>query len=102
VQGILRHDKTVFKGDKWHCTSNGTTIQQGTITIVEATEKLVKIDFIVMDGYARGDTWKAVYEMDGDEVRWCGCFAGGGRNRPDDLVTRAGDGRVLRTLKREK
>jgi len=59
--------------------------------------------FIVTTGVRSGDTWLAIYERSGDELKWCGGYVGQGLARPTTLATKPGDGGYfLRSLKREK
>jgi uncharacterized protein (TIGR03067 family) len=99
--GENRADRHIFTGDSWRLENGTKVIQCGTITVVEVGEKLVKIDFRVTEGLKKGDVWIAVYERDGDSLKWCGGYAGDGRARPTELKTRANDGYFLRSLKRE-
>jgi uncharacterized protein (TIGR03067 family) len=100
--GENKVDRHFFAGDQWKYEDGGSVLQAATIKIVEVGDTLVKIDFIVTDGYRKGDTWVGVYERHGDELTWCGGYVGEGRTRPATLTTRPGDGYFLRSLKREK
>ena len=47
------------------------TVQEGILKIVEVGEKSVKADFIVSDGFKQGDTWIAIYQIDGEKLNFC-------------------------------
>jgi phospholipase C len=52
---------------------------------------------------SKGDTWLAVYERKGDDLKWCGGYVGQNLARPTTFTTKPGDGGYFaRSLKREK
>jgi hypothetical protein len=68
--------------------------------VIEAGENLVKIDFVVAQGSAKGHTWLAVYYCNGDELK---CNLVSDRcARPTALATKPGDYCTLHSLKYEK
>jgi uncharacterized protein (TIGR03067 family) len=98
-----RADQHIFTGNRWQHTEDGVKVkQQGTFAIVDVTSRLVMIDFVVTDGVRKGDTWIAVYERTADTIKWCGCYASEGQPRPTAVATEAGDGYLLRALKRQQ
>ena len=99
--GENKADRHFFSGDQWTCKNGETVVQTATIKIVEVTDKLVKIDFLIHDGTWKGDTWVGLYQRSGDELTWCGGY-GEPKARPTALATKPGDGYFLRTLRREK
>src|SRR5262245_39828550 len=92
-QDNFRH---VITGDRWVCKQGEVVVQSGTIKVIEVSDKLVKIDFIVTEGFKNGDTWVGIYDRNGDMLKWCGGYVGDGRARPATLTTRPGDGYFLR------
>ena len=92
----------IITADRWENKHGETVLQSGTLNVIEVSDKLVKIDFIVTAGFGNGDTWLAIYERNGDELKWCGGYVGDVQARPASLATRGGDGYFLRSLKREK
>ena len=78
----------------------GAVVQAGTLRVIGGG-RLVKIDFVITEGFRKGDTWLEVYERRGDELTWCGGYAGDIRARPAALDT-AGDDYFLRSLRRER
>jgi uncharacterized protein (TIGR03067 family) len=96
-----RVEKWTINGGRWSVKLDGEVTQEGTFKIIEA-DKLVKIDFTVTDGYKRGDTWLAVYQIDGDKLKMNGCYLSESKVRPKTLGTRDGDGYYVRTMRKEK
>jgi len=100
--GENKADRHFFSGDQWTCKAGDAVVQIATIKIIEVSDKLVKIDFLITDGARKGDTWVGLYERSGDELKWCGGYVGEGKARPTTLATKPGDGYFLRSLVREK
>ena len=94
----------IITADRWENKHGETVLQSGTLNVIEVSDKLVKIDFVVTAGFGNGDTWLAIYERNGDELKWCGGYIGRqGLERPKMFTTREGDGGYfIRSLKREK
>ena len=99
--GENKADRHFFSGDEWTCKDGETIVQTATIKIVEASDKLVKIDFLITDGSRKGETWVGLYQRNGDELKWCGGYVGE-KGRPTTLATKPGDGYFLRSLRRDK
>lgn len=95
-------EKVTFAGNKWTVKLDGEVSQEGTFKIVEAGGKFLKVDFLVTDGFKQGDTWISILQVDGDKLKWSGCYVSESKVRPKALATREGDGYFLRTLKRDK
>jgi uncharacterized protein (TIGR03067 family) len=102
LAGENKADKHIFAGGKWTYQYGGVVQQVATVKIVEVGDKSVKIDFQIIGGYRPGDTWVGIYELSGDELKWCGGYAGEGTARPAAFGTKAGDGLYLRSLKRDE
>jgi uncharacterized protein (TIGR03067 family) len=96
-----RVEKWTINGGRWSVKLDGEVTQEGTYKIIEA-DKVVKIDFTVTDGYKQGDTWIALYQIDGDKLKMNGCYISESRVRPKTLGTRDGDGYYVRTMRKEK
>jgi uncharacterized protein (TIGR03067 family) len=97
-----RVEKWTINGGRWSVKLDGEVTQEGTYKIVEAGDKLVKVDFVVTDGYKQGDTWSAVYQLDGDKLKMNGCYLSESKVRAKSLTTRDGDGYYVRTMRKEK
>jgi uncharacterized protein (TIGR03067 family) len=101
--GEERDARHIITADRWENKKGETVLQSGTFKFIEVGEKVVKVDFVVTAGVRKGDTWLAVYERKGDDLKWCGGYVGQNLVRPATLTTRPGDGGYfLRSLKREK
>src|SRR5262249_43080708 len=101
--GEERGARHVIMADRWENRDGETVLQSGKLNVVEISDKLVKVDFIVTEGAMKGDTWLAIYERNGDELKWCGGYVGQRLARPTTFTTKPGDGGYfLRLLKREK
>jgi uncharacterized protein (TIGR03067 family) len=101
--GEERGARHVITADRWENKHGETVLQSGTLKVIEVSDKLVKIDFIVTEGFRKGDTWLALYERKGDDLKWCGGYVGQSLARPTTLTTKPADGGYfLRSLKREK
>jgi uncharacterized protein (TIGR03067 family) len=59
---------------------------------LDATVRPKQVDLVTPGG----QVFRAIYELEGDTLRYCGSYAG----RPSSFSTRAGDGRYMATLKR--
>jgi hypothetical protein len=100
VEKSARH---IIAANRWENKNGDTVVQAGTLNVVEIGDKLVKVDFIVTEGVRKGDTWLAIYERNGDVLKWCGGYIGQRLARPTTFTTKPGDGGYfLRSLKREK
>jgi len=95
-------EKVVIAGNKWTIKIDGEVAQEGTFKIVESPAKSSKVDFVVTDGFKQGDTWISIMQVDGDKMRWSGCYISESKARPKALPTREGDGYFLRTMTRAK
>jgi uncharacterized protein (TIGR03067 family) len=100
--GVNKADRHIFTGNRWVVKDGKRIVQAGTIEVIEVGDNLVKLDFIGTAGPAQGTTWLAIYQLKGDELKWCGIYISDGKPRPAALATKPGDGYFLRTLKREK
>jgi uncharacterized protein (TIGR03067 family) len=101
--GEERGARHIIMADRWENKDGETVLQSGKLNVVEVSDKLVKVDFIVTEGALKGDTWLAIYERNGDELKWCGGYVGQRLARPTTFTTKPGDGGYfLRSLKREK
>src|SRR5262245_28189315 len=100
--GVNRADKHLIQRDSWICEFNGTIAQTATLRIAGTKGKTILVDFVITDGFKKGDIWLGIYERSGDDLKWCGGYAGDNVSRPTSFATRAGDGYLLRVLKRDK
>jgi uncharacterized protein (TIGR03067 family) len=97
-----RPEKWIISGQKWTVKLDGEVTQEGTYKVVETGDRFVKVDFLVTEGYKQGDTWIAIYQIDGDKLRMNGCYLSESKQRARTLGTKDGDGMYVRTMKKEK
>jgi uncharacterized protein (TIGR03067 family) len=97
-----KSERLTFTNNKWLLKIDGEISQEGTYKIVEAGAKFVKVDFFVTGGFKQGDTWISIMQIEGDKMKWTGCYVTENKARPKMLSTREGDGYFLRTLKHDK
>ncbi|MBI4717486.1 MAG: TIGR03067 domain-containing protein [Planctomycetes bacterium] len=66
----------------------------------DPTKSPKQYDSTILDGPAKGSTFKCIYELEGDSFKLCGPYRGG--ERPTEFATSPGSGLVLQVLHREK
>jgi uncharacterized protein (TIGR03067 family) len=93
----FKNGKLAFTGDKFTRTLHGTTAQ-GTIKVNPAV-KPKTMDGTFTSGDHKGQTTKAVYELEGAMLKIC--FGPFGKERPKDFMPKAGSGNLLIVLKRD-
>jgi len=97
AENMLKGAKIVVEGNNFTSISMGATYQ-GTMKVdVASTPK--SFDLMFTEGPEKGNTSRAIYELDGDT--WKICLTLGGKDRPKEFATKAGSGLALETLKRE-
>jgi uncharacterized protein (TIGR03067 family) len=67
---------------------------------VDPSKSPKHFDATIIDGPAKGRTFGAIYELDGDTYQFCGSIRG--KDRPAALTSEPGSGTMLQVLKREK
>jgi uncharacterized protein (TIGR03067 family) len=67
---------------------------------VDPLKKPKTIDYTMTGGFTAGKNQLGIYEIDGDQVKFC--FGSPGKDRPTEFSTQAGDGRTLSVWKRVK
>jgi uncharacterized protein (TIGR03067 family) len=98
-----KKEKLVLNNNKWVLKIDGEVSQEGTYKIVEMGDKYMKVDFVVTDGFKQGDTWISILQVvDGDKIKWNGCYISESKTRAKAMSTREGDGYFLRTMRRDK
>jgi uncharacterized protein (TIGR03067 family) len=91
-----------IEGDKWTLDDNNKTKDQ-TVAIMKLnpTVKPKAVDFSVIVGLATGETLPAIYEIKGNDLKFC--FPDESKQRPKNFSSTEGPGgRLLLILKREK
>jgi uncharacterized protein (TIGR03067 family) len=80
-------------------TIGGMVVMKSKYTI-DPTKKPKAIDFEATEGEARGKKIQAIYELDGDTLKFC--LAGSDKDRPTDFTAKEGSGRTMSVWKRAK
>ncbi len=93
-EDAIKNHKLTIKGDK-HTVKMGDRTTEGTHK-VDPTKKPKEIEATDKDG----EKIHGIYEFEGDTFKVC--FAPANKDRPDEFVTKEGDGRIFHTWKREK
>jgi uncharacterized protein (TIGR03067 family) len=95
--------RVVFDGDQFTILKSGETHMKGTVKLdVSQTPK--RIDMVIEecpDPDNKGKSLLGIYELNGDELKWCFVPPNGGE-RPSSFTTQSGTGQIFATLKREK
>jgi uncharacterized protein (TIGR03067 family) len=109
VNGERRRDleevkkmRLTIKEDKWTLEYYNNVKDKHVATLkLEPTQKPKAVDFKFSEGLLTGETLLAIYELKGDDLKFC--FADESRLRPKNFDSREGiGGHWLLVLKREK
>jgi uncharacterized protein (TIGR03067 family) len=87
VAGEDKETLWVFRGEVFVSKQRGRVWQVGTIKIVDPTSNPKKMDLVLTDGVNEGKTVLAVYQVDDETFRYCGCMEA----RPTSLTTHKDD-----------
>src|SRR5262249_14610018 len=96
---VIKTARRGFKGNESTVTVNDEVVLKATFT-VDATKKPKTIDYKVTQGEAEGKTILGIYELDGDNAKFCSGAPGG--ERPTDFTAKEGSGRTSSVWKRAK
>lgn len=99
-KGPDKTDLHIIKGNQVIAKKDGKEISQAEITI-EPGKKVGKVTIQMKTGDNKGKTWVGIYEVEGDTLKWCGCWQGNA-GLPKEFGTKKGDKYFLRTMKRQK
>ena len=92
-------NRIIIQADGSYVVVQGSRITRGELK-VDPSKSPKHFDFTITDGPAKGRTFAAIYELEGDTYQFCGSLRG--KDRPSDLTSKPGSGTILQTLKREK
>ncbi|MDB6109151.1 MAG: hypothetical protein JWR69_901, partial [Pedosphaera sp.] len=96
---FMKDSKRVAKGDETTVTIQGQLFMKAKFTL-DPSKNPKTIDYSVTGGPYEGRTQLGIYELDGDQVKYC--FSSPGKPRPTDFTTKPHDGRTSTVWKREK
>jgi uncharacterized protein (TIGR03067 family) len=94
--------KMVFKGDRFQMIKDGDVKIEGTFKIDPATKPRsidMKVEKATDDVHVETKTSLGIYELNGDDLRWC-ADEPGHETRPTEFSSQA-EGHMLVVLKRE-
>ena len=95
--------RLVFEGDKFTILKSGETHMKGSMKI-DSAQTPKRIDMVVEecpDPDMKGKSLLGIYELKGDELKWCFVPPDAG-DRPKDFSSQAGTSQILATFRREK
>ncbi len=92
-------NRIIIHADGSYVVVQGSRITRGQFK-VDPTKSPKHFDVTITDGPAKGQTFAAIYELEGDTYQFCGSLRS--KDRPSDLSSKPGSGTILQTLKREK
>jgi uncharacterized protein (TIGR03067 family) len=95
----FENNKLIISKNGTYVVAQGKTITRGVMKL-DPSKTPKEYDVTITDGPAKGKTFSAIYELDGDTYKWCGSFLG--KERPTTLETKPGSGLIFQILKREK
>jgi uncharacterized protein (TIGR03067 family) len=99
TSGVDKTDLHIIKGNQVTARKGDKEISTAEITL-EPGAKPGKVTIQMKTGANKGKTWVGIYELDGDRLRWCGCWKDDNRP-PAAFETRKGDQYFLRVMKRQ-
>jgi len=99
---VFGNELTFHHGDEF-ITREGDRVVLSGVFRVDPTAKPQVIDLIILrspNGKKNGQTLRGIYEVNGDELRWCS--GAPNRTRPHEFAAREGSTQIVVTLKREQ
>lgn len=93
----LKKMKIRIKDGKYTVTADGQVVEEGTFT-GDSTQKPKRVDVMPTTGGSKGQTYRGIYELEGDQLRYC--MAPPGKERPAAFAS--AQGVILAVLKRDK
>ncbi len=78
----------------------GDQVRERFTFTLDPAKKPRTIDTTAIEGPAKGETARGIYELDGDTLKLC--VSEKGKERPAEFATKTGTDRVLFVLRREK
>jgi len=94
----IRLASSAFRPLEWKVEVDGKVVGEGTAAI-NPTSNPKTIDYLFTQGEETGNSFHAIYELDGDSFRHCGVLKG---TRPAEFSSKPGSGQILTVFRREK
>jgi uncharacterized protein (TIGR03067 family) len=94
----IRQFPSAFRPLEWKVEVDGKGVAEGTAAI-NATSNPKTIDYAFTHGEGTGNSFQAIYELDGDSFRHCGVLKG---TRPHEFSSKPGSGQILTVFRRDK
>lgn len=96
---MLKTSKRVCNGDETTVIVGGQLIMKAKFKI-DATQKPKTIDYDVTDGPTKGSKLLGIYELEGDQVKFC--FGAPGKDRPTTFASQFGERRTFSVWQRKR
>ena len=95
----LKDIRLIIAGGKFKAQNAGQTFLAGTVK-TDLDKKPRTMDVTYTEGDLKGQTSRAIYELDGDTLRIC--RAAPGKARPTEFASKPGSGLILMSYQRAK
>jgi uncharacterized protein (TIGR03067 family) len=99
TSGEDKADLHLIKGNRVTARKGYKEISTAEISVEPG--KPGKVTIQMTSGANKDKTWVGIYEVDGDSLKWCGCWKGENA-LPAAFGTKKGDNYFLREMKRQK
>jgi uncharacterized protein (TIGR03067 family) len=96
---FMKGSRRVAKDDETTVTLQGQLFMRARFSL-DPTKSPKRIDYSITGGPYTGKTQLGIYELDGDNAKFC--FSTPGRERPDSFTTKSNSGRTMTTWHRER
>jgi uncharacterized protein (TIGR03067 family) len=96
-KSMVQWVKRITHGNESHVTAGPQTMLKVEFTH-DATKSPKTIDYMNLFGANKGKSQQGIYEIDGDDLKFC--VAAPGKPRPAEFASTRGDGRSFTTWKR--
>jgi uncharacterized protein (TIGR03067 family) len=73
-----------IQGERFTSAAPGVGSRNGTIKIIEVGGKATLVDMVIEEGDVKGQTFRAIFRLDGDTLEYCGTY---GEARPVEFNT---------------
>jgi uncharacterized protein (TIGR03067 family) len=100
--GEVKKMRLTINGDNWKLEYHNNVGDKHVARLkLDPTKQPKAVDFKFSDGLLTGESWPSIYDVNGDDLKFC--FPSESRERPKDFDSRAAaGGQWLLVLKSEK